>query len=116
MTTHCYIGLEDIKDSVHYIYVHYDGYFSHIVPILRKYYMDRKNVERLIDFGDMISLLLPNELDLEKGYKNKKKSKNRYEFQTESVNIHHIQYFYLFNRYDKWECQSTEMFDIDHFR
>lgn len=116
MGTHCYIGIEDKNDkTVCYVYVHYDGYFSSIVPILRKHYLDRKKVESLIKCGDMSSILLPDEWFVNKDKELlPKKVENRYVF--ESISRKHIEYFYLFNKDDKWECQSTNMFDMNELK
>lgn len=114
MGTHCYIGIEDKDDgSVRYVYVHYDGYFSHIVPILRKHYMERKNVEELIECGDMTSLLLPHQCT--KGETQNEVLKHRYEFEIQARKVM-MHYFYLFTKEEKWECQSAEMFTMDQLK
>ena len=114
MGTHCYIAIEDKNDrTVRYVYVHYDSYFSHIVPLLRQHYMNRQNVERLIACGDMPSLLLPNKWVNEDYVDDENKPRvvnDRYVFEMEARHpFNNVHYFYLF----KWECQSIEMFSID---
>jgi hypothetical protein len=110
MGTHCYIGIEDKNDgTVCCVYIHYDGYFSYIIPLLRKNYMERSNVEGLIACGDMQSLRLPNEWIV---CENEPTTfGDRYIFEMEARQ--NIEYFYLFNKDDKWEFQSSEMISID---
>ena len=110
MGTHCYIGVENKNDkTVCYVYIQYDGYFSHIIPLLRKHYMDRANVEGLIACGDMQSLRLPNEWIVSENEPST--FGDSYIFEMEARR--NIEYFYLFNKDDKWECQSSEMISID---
>lgn len=119
MGTHCYIALEDKDDkTVRYVYIHYDGYFSNIVPLLKKYYTVRKDVERLINSGVQSSLLLPNELYVCEDEELKPTTvKHRYIFESEAQRPElHIEYFYLFNKDDHWECQCTSMFSIDELK
>ncbi len=120
MGTHYYIGVEDKNDgTVRYIYIHYDGYFSHVIPILRKHYMERKNVEGLINCGNSTNLRLPDEwISSVSNDDNDETEPNtvddRYTFEIEArLNI---EYFYLFNKDDKWECQTSEMISIDEFK
>lgn len=115
MGTHCYIGIEDKNDgTVRYVYIHYDGYFSYIVPMLRKYYMERKNVESLIDCGNTQSLFLPNQwIVAESEGCLPLTVSDRYVFEREAMIVH---YFYLFNREDEWECKSTEMFRMSELK
>lgn len=148
MGTHCNIGIEDRKDGkVRYIYVHYDGYFSNIVPILRARFMKRSEVEKLVRGGDLSGLSMhwqppsepsensePSETDWssetsESDWSSETSEtsetsepseecpyrtiEDRYKFEERCSFIH---YFYLFNKEDKWECQSTSMFQIDELK
>ena len=128
MGTHCYIALEDATDgTVRYMYNHYDGYFSHIIPLLRKYYMERNNVEKLIACGNTSSLPLPHEcltcltrLTRDKEDEEDEEDEdnqsimviNRYVFDA-IARANGIEYYYLFTKENKWECQTMNMIDID---
>lgn len=71
--------------------------------------MERSNVEGLIACGDMQSLRLPNEWIV---CENEPTTfGDRYIFEMEARQ--NIEYFYLFNKDDKWEFQSSEMISID---
>ena len=113
MGTHCYIALEDTTDgTVRYMYNHYDGYFSHIIPLLRKYYMERNNVEKLIEYGSTSSLPLPHECLTQNKDNQPVMVRNRYEFDA-IARSSYIEYYYLFTKENKWECQTSNMIDID---
>jgi len=114
MGTHCYIALEDTNDdTIRYMYNHYDGYFSYIFPLLRKYYMERENVEKLISCGNTSSLPHPRECKTnDKEDKKYITVRNRYEFEAIARDSN-IEYYYLFTKENKWECQSLNMIDID---
>jgi hypothetical protein len=116
MGTHCYIGLEDKESGVtQYIYIHYDGYFSHIVEVLRKHYMNRQNVEHLISCGNRSVLQEPSKLTKNDDEDDQAiLAKNRYDFH--QIARREIEYCYLFTKEDKWECSSREMFSIDELK
>lgn len=56
MSTNAQIGMKLRNGTIRAIYLHRDGYPSHALKILRKYYTDRKIVRKLIGLGDMSSL------------------------------------------------------------
>jgi hypothetical protein len=74
--------------------------------------MERTNVEGLIACGDMSTLHLPNEWFVSENEPNT--FDNRFVFEMEAHQ--NIEYFYLFNKDDKWECQSSEMISIEEFK
>jgi hypothetical protein len=115
MGTHCFIGLEDKKDStVRYIYIHYDGYFSHIANILRKHYTKRENVELLISVGDQTSLAEPSKLMNNTEEENKAKlSSNRFDF-VRDMGMY-IPFCYLFSK-DRWEWRISVLWNEDRGR
>lgn len=55
MSTRSSISVQ-VGDSVKTIYCHFDGYKSHHVPILDKYYNSQELAEKLISLGDLSSL------------------------------------------------------------
>jgi hypothetical protein len=116
MGTHCFIGLEDKKDqTVRYIYIHYDGYFSHIVNIFRQHYMKREDVELLISHGDQTSLQEPSKLVNNNDENNKAAlASNRFDF-VRNAGMY-IPFYYLFTKDDRWECQTTDMFSMDELK
>lgn len=114
MGTHCFICIEDPSNhTVRSIYVHYDGYFSHIIPVLRKHYMTREQVEHLMSLGDQSILDDPSKLSIKTGDPCEKWS-NRYEMETFART--YVHYWYVFAGNDKWECQSSDMFGIDELK
>lgn len=56
MSTHCNIGIQELDGSVRYIYCHYDGYPSHIVPLLINHYATESAVRELLSLGNLRAL------------------------------------------------------------
>lgn len=50
------IGLLNEDKSVSSIYCHWDGYISGVGKLLKTYYTDLSNIEKLIKLGDISSL------------------------------------------------------------
>ena len=113
MGTHCYIGIEETDGTVRFIFIHYDGYFCHIIPMLRKYYATRENVKRLIEYGNKSILCLPHELSEETIDEDEKPQTVAHRYAFEELVHHKIEYYYLFTKEDKWLCQTSQMMDID---
>lgn len=80
--------------------------------------MDRNNVEKLIACGNTSSLPLPHEcltcLTCDKEDEDSKSIMviNRYVFDA-IARANGIEYYYLFTKENKWECQTMNMIDID---
>lgn len=56
MSTHADIVVERRDGSVKMVYLHFDGYPSNVVPILRDHYTTQELAEALVEPGDMSSL------------------------------------------------------------
>ena len=59
MSTNATIAVQREDGSVHAIYLHWDGYAEHVVPILTEHYNSWKLAEELIELGDL-SVLAPS--------------------------------------------------------
>ena len=105
MGTHCYIGIEEQDRSVEYIYIHFDGYFSNIVPTIREY-VNREDVKKMIARGDdgLVSLreLQKNEPHTVENCPCRISSKYALLDARPRVS-----YVYVFTRENEWECAST---------
>jgi len=53
MATRCYIFKENKDKSLIGIYCHYDGYPSHMLPILRDHYKTEEKIDKLLAIGDI---------------------------------------------------------------
>lgn len=58
MATRSFIGILNEDKTVDYIYCHWDGYPSYMLPILTKNYSTEEKVKELLELGD-ISVLKP---------------------------------------------------------
>lgn len=56
MSTNAQIGMQLKNGKINAIYLHWDGYPSHALVTLKKYYNDPKLVKKLIALGDLSSL------------------------------------------------------------
>lgn len=53
MSTNAHIGISRGKNKVEFIYLHWDGYPSYALEMLKEHYKDREKVEKLIALGDI---------------------------------------------------------------
>lgn len=53
MSTRSRVGMVTGRNEVKSIYVHFDGYPSHHIPILTEFYNSKESVEALLDLGDL---------------------------------------------------------------
>jgi hypothetical protein len=53
MSTHSSIGIKNSDGSVEMIYCHSDGYPTHQLPILEKFYTTENKVRELLALGDI---------------------------------------------------------------
>jgi hypothetical protein len=115
MGTHCYIGIEEDDGSVEYIYIHFDGYFSSIVPILRDY-TEREDVKKMIARGDdgLISL---HELQKNEPY-NVREGPSRISSMYALIDARpRVAYVYVFTRDNEWLCDVTlPFFSMKHLK
>lgn len=107
MGTHCYIGIEDQNGIVEYIYVHFDGDFENIVPILREY-TNREDVKKMISRGSETCLLL-REVQKNEPYtilpeNRPQRISSMYALMDAKPRV---AYVYVFTRYDEWVCDVT---------
>lgn len=65
MSTNAHIGISRGKNKVEFIYLHWDGYPSYALEMLKEYYKDREKVEKLIALGDISCL--EEEVDIPNG-------------------------------------------------
>lgn len=56
MTTHCNIGVEHEDGSVSYVYCHFDGGPSEMVPLLTKFYNSYASSRALVELGELSSV------------------------------------------------------------
>ena len=56
MATRSRIGIENQDESISSIYCHWDGYPEGVGATLKEFYSDRKNLQQLLDLGDISSL------------------------------------------------------------
>ena len=107
MGTSCYIGIEEQDGTVEYIYVHFDGYFSNIVPILQDY-TTREDVKRMIAHGSDASILLS---EVQKNEPYTVLPENRPERIRSMYALLEVKprvsYVYVFTRDDEWVCDTT---------
>ena len=107
MGTSCYIGIEERDGTVEYIYVHFDGYFSNIVPILQDY-TNREDVKKMIACGSEASILLSEVLKNEPytvlPENRPKRIRNMYALLEARPRV---SYVYVFTRDDEWVCDKT---------
>lgn len=116
MGTHCCICLEQSNGTVKCISIHYDGYFNHVVPILRDHYSKRDAVEKLIHCGSTFTLSSPQELDDSVVLEKKHRPfvlKNKYEL--ESLRSM-MAYVYVFTHEGRWVCQVSDFIPIDQIQ
>jgi hypothetical protein len=106
MGTHCYIGIEE-NGYVEYIYIHFDGYFSSIVPILRDY-TRREDVKKMIARGDDVLLSLSQ---LQKNEPYEVRPENRPKRITSMYALldarPRVAYVYVFTRDNEWVCSPV---------
>lgn len=107
MGTHCYIGIENQNGTVEYIYVHFDGDFSSIVPILRDY-TKREDVKKMIARGTDAALFL-SEVQKNEPYTVLPENRpqhisNMYELLNQRPRVGYV---YIFTRDDEWVCHTT---------
>lgn len=55
MSTHCNIAVKT-EEGYETIYVHYDGYESHMYPMLTNNYNSEESAKALVDLGDASSI------------------------------------------------------------
>jgi hypothetical protein len=107
MGTSCYIGLEEQDGTVEYIYVHFDGYFSNIVPILKDY-TNREDVKKMIARGSEAPILLS---EIQKNEPYTVLSENRPQRIRSMYALlearPRVSYVYVFSRDDEWVCDKT---------
>ena len=65
MSTNAHIGIYRGKNKVEFIYLHWDGYPSYALEMLKEHYKDREKVEKLIALGDISCL--EEEVDIPNG-------------------------------------------------
>ena len=53
MSTNAHIGIYRGKNKVEFIYLHWDGYPSYALEMLKEHYKNREKVEKLIALGDI---------------------------------------------------------------
>jgi hypothetical protein len=112
MGTRCLIGIENADSTVTCIEIHYDGYFGHIIPILRTHYMTRESVEQLIRHGDNSVLLLPSELeDCPPVDVEHEPMVLNHKYKLEELRAF-VPYCYLFTKNNEWECQLSDFMKI----
>jgi hypothetical protein len=107
MGTHCYIGIEEENGTVEYIYVHFDGYFEKIVPILREY-TNREDVKKMIARGTNACILL-SEVQKNEPYTvlpedRPQRISSMYALLDAKPRV---SYVYVFTRDDEWVCDTT---------
>jgi hypothetical protein len=107
MGTSCYIGLEERDGTVEYIYVHFDGYFSNIVPILQDY-TNREDVKKMIARGNEASIML-SEVQKNEPYtvlpeNRPERIRNMYALLEARPRV---SYVYVFTRDNEWVCDTT---------
>lgn len=112
MGTHCYIAIEDADGQVRYIFCHLDGYLRSIVPILKLDYMTREDVDALVRGGGRVTLNR-KENAVDSNGSPMETVADRWAFQNEWKNQHSIQYMYLFNEEDEWECYCNTAMTFD---
>ena len=120
MGTHCYIGIEENNGNVEYIYVHFDGYFSNIVPILRDY-KKREDVKKMIARGNDAVLLL-SEVQKNEPYTVLPENRPRLAGSMYALmdTEPRVSYVYVFTRYDEWVCDTVlpffEMSELRYYK
>jgi hypothetical protein len=111
MGTHCYIGIENSNRVVEYIYVHFDGYFESIAPVLR-HYTNREDVEKMINYGHCCQLADLRQLtdeDLRKA-KLERDRPQRISSMYKLIEISrspYVPYIYVFTKENEWLCCYT---------
>jgi hypothetical protein len=110
MGTHCYIGIEEQDGTVEYIYVHWDGYFSNIVPILREY-TNREDVKKMIARGSDATLLLS---EVQKNEPHTVLPENRPQRISSMYALldarPRVGYIYVFTRDNEWICHTISFY------
>ena len=112
MGTHCLIAIENKDGTVQYIYCHYDGYLSHMKPLLLSEYNTREYVEELIKKGGIVSLNKRNEtIDMHSS--EVEKIQDRWVFEREVYMYEDVYYYYLFTKEDKWVFRCKHEIQLD---
>lgn len=55
MSTRAFVGYKKEDGFIDYIYCHFDGYPSHMIPVLERYF-NLEKAKELIEMGDALSL------------------------------------------------------------
>lgn len=103
MGTRCYIGILFKTGKVKYIYIHFDGNPGYMGKILKKFYIRKKDVLKLIKLGSHSSINedgIPQEKMQD--FKQNLFSKSETEYYSNN-HIMFIEYYYLFKpNENKW--------------
>lgn len=111
MGTHCLIAIENKDGSVQYIYCHYDGYISHMAPLLSCEYNTRKYVEELISKGGIVALKKRNEMDMHSS--GVESAHDMWKFEREWYMYEDVYYYYLFTKDDKWVVRCKDQIELN---
>jgi len=113
MGTHCFIAIEDQDGSIRYIFCQFDGYLRNMIPIMKKDYLKRESVNRLIEKGGIVSLDYINK-PCKPHISLTEKAADRWEFETEWRRDYTIPYLYMFTNEDTWEVACNGHMSLDN--
>lgn len=108
MGTNCFIVIEHKDKTVTYIFCHFDGYPSNMIPLLRMY-STRSDVEKLIGNGSIAYLQEPTKEIQPNNYPITTLI-NRWKFREDWLNgvmDISVHYYYIFTKEDEWQCESN---------
>jgi hypothetical protein len=111
MGTHCFIVIEHKDKTITYIFCHFDGYPSNMIPLLRMY-STRSDVEKLIENGS-ISYLQEPDKEIKRNHYPTTTLTNRWAFREEWLTNKLVHYYYIFTRENEWQFESNIAMNFD---